>query len=46
LFDDLHKTKQLVTCTAGEGAGRHCEPRPDQLEQRMFDWLEETLASG
>ena len=36
----------LVTFTADERAGRHCEPMARSLlEQRMFDWLDETLAS-
>jgi len=31
---------------AREGSDRHCEPMARSLlEQRMFDWLDETLAS-
>ena len=46
LFEKLRNTKQLVVFTAEEGADRHCEPMARLLlEQRMFDWLDETLAS-
>jgi hypothetical protein len=46
LFDKLTDTKQLVTFTADEGANGHCEPMARSLlEQRMFDWLDETLAT-
>jgi hypothetical protein len=46
LLDNLHDTEQLVAFTADEGADRHCEPMARSLlEQRMFDWLDETLAS-
>jgi hypothetical protein len=46
LFDKLRGTKQLVAFTAEEGADRHCEPLGRSLlEQRMFDWLDETLAT-
>jgi hypothetical protein len=46
LFEKLHNTKRLVAFTAGEGADRHCEPMARSLlEQRMFDRLDETLAS-
>jgi hypothetical protein len=44
LFDELQGTKRLVPFTADEGADRHCEPMARSLlEQRMFDWLDETL---
>jgi hypothetical protein len=44
LFEKLQGTKQLVAFTADEGADRHCEPLARSLlEQRMFDWLDETL---
>jgi hypothetical protein len=44
LFDKLQGTKQLLKFTADEGADRHCEPLARSLlEQRMFDWLDETL---
>jgi hypothetical protein len=47
LSDNLHNTKQLVAFTADEGADRHCEPLARSLlEQRMFDWLDETLADA
>jgi dienelactone hydrolase len=44
LYDALPGTKELVTFTAAEGADRHCEPMARSLlEQRVFDWLDETL---
>jgi hypothetical protein len=44
LFDKLQGTKRLVSFTADQGADRHCEPMARSLlEQRMFDWLDETL---
>ena len=44
LYDALPGTKELVTFTAAEGADRHCEPiARSLLEQRVFDWLDETL---
>ena len=47
LFDKLQGTKRLVPFTADEGADRHCEPMARSLlEQRMFDWLDETLATA
>ena len=47
LFDKLRHTKQLITFTADEGADSHCEPLARSLlEQRMFDWLEETLGTA
>jgi hypothetical protein len=46
LFDKLQGPKRLVAFTADEGADRHCEPMARSLlEQRMFDWLDETLAA-
>jgi hypothetical protein len=46
LFDKLQGAKRLVSFIADEGADRHCEPMARSLlEQRMFDWLDETLAS-
>jgi len=46
LFDKLRGTKRLIAFTADEGADRHCEPLARSLlEQRMFDWLDETLAA-
>jgi hypothetical protein len=45
LDDALTGTKQFVSFTAAEGADRHCEPMGRSLvEQRVFDWLDETLA--
>lgn len=45
LYDALPGPKVLVPFTAAEGADRHCEPIARALvEQRMFDWLDETLA--
>ena len=44
LFDKLRGAKRLMQFTAFEGADRHCEPMARSLlEQRMFDWLDETL---
>ncbi len=46
LFDKLQGNKRLVPFTADEGADRHCEPMARSLlEQRIFDWLDETLAA-
>ena len=40
-----HERKALVAFTAEEGADSHCEPRALGLrDQRVFDWLDETLA--
>jgi hypothetical protein len=45
--DKIPRAKRLVAFTADEGADRHCEPMARSLlEQRMFDWLDETLASA
>ncbi|MGY1670794.1 alpha/beta hydrolase family protein [Geodermatophilus sp. SYSU D00710] len=45
LFDALPGPKQLVRFTAAEGADRHCEPMARSLlEQRVLDWLDETLS--
>lgn len=39
--------KHLVEFTAAEGTGGHCEALGRMLyQQRMFDWLDETLASA
>jgi hypothetical protein len=47
LCDELQGTKRLVPFTADEGADRHCEPMARSLlEQRMFDWLDETLSAA
>ena len=44
LFDALSGAKRLISFTAAEGADRHCEPMARTLvEQRIFDWLDETL---
>ncbi len=44
LYDALPATKQIVSFTAAEGADRHCEPMARSLlEQRVFDWLDDTL---
>jgi len=44
LYDALPGQKSLVKFTAAEGADRHCEPMGRSLvEQRIFDWLDETL---
>ena len=45
LFDALTCTKSLVTFTAVEGAGGHCEGAGQAIfAQRVFDWLDATLA--
>ena len=45
LYDMLPGTKVLASFTHAEGAGLHCEPMGRSLlEQRMYDWLDETLA--
>lgn len=44
LYDALPGPKTLATFTAAEGAALHCEPLATGLrEQRIFDWLAETL---
>jgi hypothetical protein len=46
LYDALPGTKVLVPFTNAEGAGMHIEPMGRSLlEQRMYDWLDETLAA-
>ncbi len=44
LFDAVSAPKQIVSFRATEGADLHCEPMGRSLlEQRVFDWLDETL---
>ena len=44
LYDRLPGPKTIVTFTAEEGAGGHCEPlAPALRDARIFDWLEEHL---
>jgi Prolyl oligopeptidase family len=44
LYDRLPGAKTLVSFSAQEGAGGHCEPLAQALrEARIFDWLEEYL---
>lgn len=44
LHDALPGPKRLIRFTAAEGADRHCQPMARSLvEQRIFDWLDETL---
>lgn len=44
LHDALHGPKTLVRFTEEEGSDWHCEPRsPVIRDQRVFDWLDETL---
>jgi pimeloyl-ACP methyl ester carboxylesterase len=46
LYDALHCPKTLLKFTAAEGAEEHCHVGALTLfHQRMFDWLDETLAS-
>lgn len=45
LYEALNVPKVLVRFTEAEGAGGHCETMARALyEQRVFDWLDETLA--
>ena len=44
LYDALPGSKTLSSFTAAEGADRHCEPMAQALlEQRLFDWLDDTV---
>lgn len=44
LYDALSGPKTLAAFTAAEGAALHCEPlATGWREQRIFDWLDETL---
>ena len=46
IYDALRGPRQLVAFTAQEGADRHCEPLARSLlEQRVYDWLDQTLAA-
>jgi dienelactone hydrolase len=46
LYDALRSPKTLLQFTAAEGAEEHCHVGALTLfHQRMFDWLDETLAS-
>jgi hypothetical protein len=46
LYDALPGRKMLVPFTRADGADMHCEPMARSLlEQRMFDWLDETLSN-
>jgi hypothetical protein len=47
VYEALTCPKELVSFTAAEGADSHCEPKAHGLrEQRIFDWLDETLEVG
>ncbi len=47
LYDALQGPKALARFTSAEGADRHCEPMARSLlEQRMFDWLDDTIGLG
>ncbi len=47
LYEALGCPKELVCFTAVECADSHCEPKAHGLrEQRIFDWLDETLGVG
>ena len=47
LYEALPGPKELVRFTAEEGSDWHCEPRsPGIRDQRVFDWLDETLPAG
>lgn len=44
LYDALPGRKDIAGFTRAEGAAGHCEPMARSLlEQRMFDWLDDTL---
>ncbi|HEY1688786.1 MAG TPA: hypothetical protein VGF95_07955 [Solirubrobacteraceae bacterium] len=44
LYDRLPGEKKLVSFTAAEGAGRHCEPMGVAVrDARIFDWLQSYL---
>lgn len=44
LYDVLQCPKRLISFTAGEGAGGHCQSLGRTLyHQRVFDWLDGTL---
>ena len=44
LYAALPGPKAIVRFPAGEGSDWHCEPRsPGIRDQRVFDWLDETL---
>jgi hypothetical protein len=44
VYEALTSPKELVPFAAAEGADSHCEPKAHSLrEQRIFDWLDETL---
>jgi hypothetical protein len=44
LYEALTCPKELVSFTVAEGADSHCEPNALGLrDQRIFDWLDETL---
>ena len=44
LHNELRCPKRLVTFTAAEGAGGHCETLVRSLyHQRVYDWLDEVL---
>jgi len=45
LYERLESPKEILTFTADEGAGGHCEPLAQALrETRIFDWLERQLS--
>jgi alpha-beta hydrolase superfamily lysophospholipase len=46
LYDALTCPKRLLAFTDAEGAGEHCEAGAGSLfDQRVYDWLDETLAA-
>jgi alpha-beta hydrolase superfamily lysophospholipase len=46
VYDELRCPKTLLRFTAAEGAGDHCEMRNRSLlDQRVFDWLDDVLAT-
>jgi len=45
LYDALECPKEIIRFTAAEGSDGHCEPKSAVVrDQRVFDWLDATLA--
>jgi hypothetical protein len=46
LYNALTRPKTLLAFTDAEGAGEHCEAGATSLfDQRVYDWLDQTLAA-
>ena len=47
LYEALRCPKTWLYFSAEEGAGEHCQVgAPGLAQQRVFDWLDETIAAG